>query len=120
NAFFPAPRLRVGLQRRGLLLVGPEAQLPGRRSAAAVGGAAAPGVAVGVRVRAAAGGQQGGARGEAAEGEEALSTNLHVFSFESRSSRLPTAALDALTLEQGAGCVQECARTCRFRFGHGR
>src|SRR5699024_9716690 len=108
DAVLLAPRLRGGLQRRGLLLVGPDDQLPGRRAAAAVGGAAAPGAAVGVRVRAAAGGQQGGARGEAAEGEEALSTNLHVFSFDSRSSRLPTAALDALTLEQGAGCVQEC------------
>src|SRR5699024_6861071 len=55
DAVLLAPRLRGGLQRRGLLLVGPDDQLPGRRAAAAVGGAAAPGVAVGVRVRAAAG-----------------------------------------------------------------
>src|SRR5699024_1785778 len=122
DAVLLAPGLRGGLQRRGLLLVGPDDQPSGRGAAAgaAAAGGVGGGTGLGGRVRTAARGQHGGARSEAAEGEEALSTNLHVFSFESRSSRDPMAALDAATLGRETECVQEYARTCRYRFGHGR
>src|SRR5690606_34308360 len=104
----------------GLLLVGPDHQARAGAGAAAVRGAAAGGGVSVAGVGAAACGEQGGGGGEAPEGEEALSTDLHVFSFESWSCATGAGPclVDGTVDRPGLG-VQECARTFRRRSGHG-
>src|SRR5699024_2412649 len=142
DAVVLAPGLSGGLEGRGLLLIGPDHQIGVGASgsaallAATVRGAAALGATtlgattlgattlIGAGLgRAATGGEHGDGGGEATQGQETLATDLHVFSFESWSRATgPDTPIgsDAGTVGRTCPGVQEYARTCRQRFGHGR